>query len=192
MKSEQLLKSHQVANRAKKDKHMKNGMHELLLVQCIEQGASYEHHAFGKNPQDTRVRNIEPHDSDADKNAATHQHKADSLEMAVLLQLEKREDDANQGGRLNPHEQSPPPGIDLPESPQSEGCITASNVKINAGMVKLAQPLTNVGALTQRMINGGRSIRGKHAKHIQDKSGNEPSRIFSRACDDKTTPHKPH
>ena len=177
-----------VADGASEYEEMEDAVHVASFVETVEGSASDVAHAFGDNPDDGCGAHIVNERFEGHKDAETHRHKADGLQVAVFLEADKTGNGACQCACPNKYEKPPSPEAVLAKCDEGDGRVGACDVPVDGGMVPFSQAFLPLAAAWQRMIDGGTDIGTKHAKHIEDDANSCPS-AFSSA---KKEEHHPH
>ena len=166
---------HNVTDTTCKDEEMEHGVHEPSLVDAIEHCSCDVAHALSDNPGDSPRTGTVYQRLKRYQHTQSHAHKADCLQVAVRLEVDKTHHRAGYGTSPNENEQAPSPIVLLPQGYERDGRIRARDVPIDGGMIPPAQPLFPFAPSREGMINGGSQVRAEHSKEIEDDTCRGPS-----------------
>ena len=86
-----------MADAAEEDEEMKDGMHEALFVETIEDGTGDVGNALGDYPRDGGRADTVEKGLEGNKNRQAHAHETKGFEVAVLLEMAKTDSGAGDG-----------------------------------------------------------------------------------------------
>ena len=88
---------------------MEDRVHELAVVERIEDGSRDVADTLGHNPDDCRRRDAVNQRLEGDEHAEAHADEAEGLDVRVLLQADEADDGARYGTEPDKDEEPPAP-----------------------------------------------------------------------------------
>lgn len=165
-----------MAHRTGQDKEVEDAVHVASAAQAVEESPRDVAHPFGNNPHDGCRMDIVEERTEGDEHRKSHQHEADGLYMAVLLESDEADDGARYGTRPHQAEEQPPPRAVLAKGDERHGRVAAGYMPVDGSMIEAPQTFLGLGeSWRQSMIGGRGDIGRKHAEKVEPHAGVHPS-----------------
>ena len=146
---------------------MEYGVHIPLFVEGIENGTGDIRHALSDNPDEGSGRYRIYQRLEGYQHTQSHAHKAEGLDVRMLLQPDEADDGSRDGTHPYEAEQRPAPIALGAQRHQRQWRVRARYVPVDGGMVPLAQPLLPLRPAGQRVVYRRGHIRAQHAEQIE-------------------------
>lgn len=165
-----------MAHRTSQDEEVEDAVHVASAAQAVEESPRDIAHPFGNNPHDGRRMDIVDERTEGDEHRQSHQHEADGLYMAVLLQTDEADDGAHNGTRPHQAEEQPAPRAVLAKGDERHGRVAAGYMPVDGSMIEAPQTFLGLGESWRHgMIDGRGDIGRKHAEEIEPHAGMHPA-----------------
>ena len=156
-----------MADGARKDEEVEDGVHVLPLVQRVEHSARDVAHALSDNPREGGGRDAVEQGLQGDEHAQAHADEAEGLQVRVLLQPPQADDGAGDGTRPDEDKQRPAPVALLAQRRQCQRRVGAGYVPVDGGVVPLAEPLLPLRVVTYGVIDGRGHVGAQHPEEVE-------------------------
>ena len=153
---------------------MKDGVHESLFVEAVEDGTGDIRYSLGYYPRYGGSAHTVEKGLEGYKHRQAHAHKTKGLYVAMLLEMAETDNSACYCTQPYEDEETPAPIALLAQGHEGERGVRAGYMPIDSGMVPFAQSFLPLAAARGGMIGSGGGIRAEHAEEIKYHPGTRP------------------
>ena len=127
-----------VADATSQNEEMEHGMHVFLLVNAVEYGTRDVADSFGNNPPDRSGGYGINQRFEGNQHRQSHTHKADGLQVAVILESGKTHDGSGNGASPDKDKKTPSPISLVSHRNERDWRVRTGNMPVDGGMVPFA------------------------------------------------------
>ena len=142
-----------VADATSQNEEMEHGMHVFLLVNAVEYGTRDVADSFGNNPPDRSGGYGINQRFEGNQHRQSHTHKADGLQVAVILESGKTHDGSGNGASPDKDKKTPSPISLVSHRNERDWRVRTGNMPVDGGMVPFAQSLLPFAPGRNGMVN---------------------------------------
>ena len=170
-----------MADASCQDEEVEHGVHVFLLVDAVEHRTSDVAHSFSDDPYHSGRRHGADEWLESHQYGEPHSHEAESLQVAVVLEMCKAHDGACYGTSPDEDEEAPSPVALVSQGDERDGGVGACYVPVDGGMVPFTKPFLPLAPCGDGVVGGGGDIRHEHTEEVEDDTCGSPTIVLAEA-----------